>query len=72
MRRVGERAGISKLTRHRLRRTLGSRLYQAGLPLDRVSMVLGHADTRTTELYYARLRDDQVRTEMLGLLNGRS
>jgi integrase len=71
VRRVGERAGIPNLTPHRLRRTLGSRLYQDGLPLDRVSMVLGHADTRTTELYYARLREDQARTEMLVLLNGR-
>jgi len=72
VRRVGERAGISILTPHRLRRTLGSRLYQDGLPLDRVSMVLGHADTRTTELYYARLRGDQARTEMLAVLNAQT
>jgi len=70
--RVGERAGIANLTPHRLRRTLGSRLYQDGLPLDRVSMVLGHADTRTTELYYARLRDDQARVEMLAVLNAQT
>jgi integrase len=72
IRRVGDRAGIPNLTPHRLRRTLGSRLYQDGLPLDRVSMVLGHADTRTTELYYARLRHDQARNDMLAVLNGRT
>jgi integrase len=36
--RVGERAGILNLTPHRLRRTLGSRLYQDGLALDRARL----------------------------------
>jgi integrase len=66
---VGESAELSGLTPHRLRRTLGSYLIQHGRPLYEVSLVLGHADTRTTEMYYARLTADQVRAGMLVVMN---
>jgi len=42
------------------RRTYAQYLVDEGFPIDRVSVVLGHSNTRTTELAYARPRDDRV------------
>lgn len=38
-----------------LRKTFGSKLLQSGVPLDRVSHLLGHADMRITKQHYAQL-----------------
>jgi integrase len=48
VRRVGERAGIERLTPHRLRRTFGSYLLNKDVRLETVSELLGHADPRIT------------------------
>lgn len=65
VRRVGERAGIERLTPHRLRRTFGSYFLNRGVRMESVSNLLGHADTRITQLAYASLLPATVRDEML-------
>jgi integrase len=45
---------------HGLRDTFASHLVMAGVPLLTVSKLLGHADTRTTEKYYAHLAPDYL------------
>lgn len=49
------RAGIEGLRIHDLRRTLGSWLINDGVPLEVISKMLGHSDTRVTERVYAHL-----------------
>jgi len=68
VRRVGERAGIERLTPHRLRRTYGSYLLNRGLRLESVSKLLGHANTSITERAYAALLDETVRAELLAVV----
>lgn len=63
VRRVGERAGIQRLTPHRLRRTYASQLLNAGMRLESVSVLLGHADSRVTQQSYASLTPATVRRE---------
>ena len=66
VRRVGERAGLSRrLKPHTLRRTFGSDLLNRGVRLEVVSRLLGHASTAITEKAYARLEDKTIRDEML-------
>src|SRR5262249_2655896 len=68
VRRVGERAGIERLTPHRLRRTYGSHLLNGGARLESVSYVLGHANTSITEKAYAQLLPSTVRAEVLAVV----
>ncbi len=49
------------------RRTYAQYLVDEGFPIDRVSVVLGHSNTRTTELAYARPRDDRVVRQIVDL-----
>ena len=49
-------AGIADLHPHDLRRTFGSWLAQAGVPIDRVSKLLRHGDVGLTARVYAHLR----------------
>ncbi len=55
------KAGISPpMGFHGLRDTFASHLVMRGVPLLTVSKLLGHADTRTTEKYYAHLAPDHL------------
>ena len=49
-------AGVADLHPHDLRRTFGSWLAQAGIPIDRVSKLLRHGDVGLTARVYAHLR----------------
>lgn len=69
IRRVGERAGIERLTPHRLRRTFGSFFLNRGMRLETVSELLGHADPRITKQAYAALAKQTIRREMLEVLS---
>lgn len=54
-----------------LRKTFGSILWQKKVPLDRVSKLLGHGDTRITKKHYAQLNDDFDNTVNLIGLKGK-
>lgn len=55
------RAGVAPTSLHDLRRTCGCRLLQDhGMPLEKVSQWLGHADVRITQQRYAFLRAEDL------------
>lgn len=54
---LGERVGLH-FTNHDLRRTCGRMMYRAGVRLEEISRIFGHADTRTTILYLGLNFDD--------------
>lgn len=58
--RVRNRAGLSDVRLHDLRRSVGSWLAMSGHSLLEIGKVLGHASPRTTQIY-ARLTDDTAR-----------
>lgn len=52
---IGKRAGLDKtLTVHVFRRTLATRLADAGCPLETIQELLGHKKAETTQRYIAR------------------
>lgn len=59
---VGERAGLEKaLTVHVFRRTLATRLADAGAPLELIQELLGHRKAETTQRYIARSSSRVIR-----------
>jgi integrase len=56
---------VSGVTPHTLRRTFASDLLNRGVCLETISRVLGHADTRVTQAYYAEMLDETARDEIL-------
>ena len=74
--RIREGAGLEDVTLHDLRRTAGSFMAQAGVPLQVIQHVLGHAHPGVTKLY-ARLASKNERqaletlaSELSGVLGG--
>ena len=70
--RIREKAGLTgerMVTLHDLRRTSGSLLAQAGIPLYHIRGLLGHASESMTEIY-ARLGEDEMKqaVDVLGSL----
>jgi len=61
--RVRRRAGLSDVTLHTLRHTFASRLSMNGENLQTVAALLGHTNTRTTEIY-SHLADEHLRRAM--------
>ena len=57
-----------------LRRTYGSMLYRAGSTIDQVAEFLGHTETRTTRLWYAKLlvedQHEHVASAFAGVTGG--
>jgi len=51
VRKYGTGIGIPELDSHDLRRTFARLGYDAGVPVEQISKLLGHADTKTTMLY---------------------
>jgi site-specific recombinase XerD len=58
----GRAAGVSKLTAHRLRHTLATRLLNAGMDITRIQKLLGHEHVSTT-MIYARGQDATVEAD---------
>jgi integrase/recombinase XerD len=56
--RVAKRTGL-KFTNHTLRRTYGRTLWLAGVPLETISSLMGHEDTKTTTQYLGLNMDDK-------------
>lgn len=61
--RIRKAAGLEDVTLHDLRRTAGSFMAQAGVPLQVIQHVLGHAHPGVTKLY-ARLASDNERNAL--------
>ena len=64
--RICRAAGVSGVTIHDLRRTLGSRL-AAKVPLQVVAKVLGHRTVDTTMRSYAVIADSVAKDALLSL-----
>lgn len=54
LRRACARAGIEPCSLHTLRHSFGHAMAEAGVPLELVAPMMGHADTRMLERIYAR------------------
>jgi integrase/recombinase XerD len=67
LQRLFELAGIQGGHAHRFRDTFSIGLLQAGIPLDRVSVLLGHRNVRITEKHYSawvRERQEQLESDL--------
>jgi integrase len=62
---IADAAGIDKnVSSHDARRSCGSILLNAGVPIAVVSRVLGHSSVKQTESAYARLLDSTIADEI--------
>jgi integrase/recombinase XerD len=61
LRKLFRLAGVSDGHAHRFRDTFAVELLLAGVPLERVSILLGHQSVRITERYYAAWTDSRQR-----------
>ncbi len=57
--RIRKSAGLPNTTIHDLRRTVGSRMAQSGVPVEHIMQVLNHRDAKVTEVYMRLSRDTQ-------------
>jgi len=67
LQRLFELAGVIGGHAHRFRDTFAVELLLAGVPIDRVSVLLGHASIRITERHYApwtRSRQEQIENDL--------
>lgn len=65
LKKAAEDAGIDKpLSSHWARRTAGMMLLNAGVRLETVAKILGHASVKTTEKFYAEMQKKTVIDEM--------
>ena len=55
-----ERAGLGRVTIHEFRHTAAVHMLGAGIPLEKVSQVLGHSNTAITYKTYARFLPEQM------------
>lgn len=51
VRKIGKRAGVENVHPHRFRRTCATMALRRGMPLEQVSMMLGHEQISTTQIY---------------------
>ncbi len=68
---AAKRAKVAPLSPHDLRRAAGQWLIDLGMPLELVSRVLRHADTRITETVYARVRERDLADRMIDAIDPR-
>lgn len=59
--RAVDRAGVTPCTPHTLRHTAATWLAQAGVPMRKIALYLGHDDERTTARVYAHHSPDYLR-----------
>jgi integrase/recombinase XerD len=71
LKRGFEKAGIVKGHAHRLRDTYAVALLLEGVPMERVSILLGHTSIRVTEKHYSpwvRARQEQLEADVARVL----
>jgi hypothetical protein len=64
-----EKASLPHVWPHALRKAAGQWLIDLGVPIELVSKVLGHADTRITEHTYAKVKREDVGSRILSMLS---
>lgn len=67
LRRLFQLAGVPDAHAHRFRDTFSVELLQAGVPLERVSMLLGHRSVKVTEKHYSAwvlARQEQLESDV--------
>ncbi len=64
-----EEAKIAHLSPHDLRRAAGQWLIDLRMPLELVSLVMGHRDLRVTQQVYARVREEDLGSRMLDAIS---
>jgi integrase len=69
--RAAELAKVPHLWPHALRKAAGQFLIDLGVPLELVSRVMGHVDTRVTETIYAKVRQEDLGNRMLDAIDPR-
>ncbi len=65
------KAHLEHISAHALRKSCGQWLIDLGVPLELVSRVMGHADTRITETVYARVKEADMADRMIDALDPR-
>lgn len=60
LRKLGKKAGISRVHPHKLRRTLATHAIDKGMPIEQVQKLLGHAKIDTT-MRYAMVNQNNVK-----------
>ena len=68
---AAKKVAIEPLSPHALIKAAGQWLIDLSVPLELVSRVLGHADTRITETVYAKIKDEDVTDRMLDAIDPR-
>jgi integrase/recombinase XerC len=58
MHRIGQDAGLKRLTPHVLRHTFGKNLVDSGVGLEKVAALLGHSSLNTTRIYIVPNQQD--------------
>ncbi len=58
IRKLGKRAGVENCHPHRFRRTCATFALRRGMPLEKVSMMLGHNQLTTTQIYLSIDEDE--------------
>ena len=71
LREAAKLAKVPHVWPHSLRKAAGQFLIDLSVPLEIVSRVLGHADTRITERVYARVRAEDIGDRMLDAIDPR-
>lgn len=61
LKRLGEKAGTSRVHPHKFRRTLATHAIDKGMPIEQVQKLLGHAKIDTT-MHYAMVNQNNVKT----------
>lgn len=68
---AAKEAGLDHVWPHALRKACGQWMIDLGVTLEVVSRILGHADTRITELVYCRVSEDALWDRMLDSIDPR-
>jgi len=70
LRTACEHAGIPRVSPNDLRRTFGTWCRLAGMPTDRIAVLLGHADARMVERVYGKLDPAAMGPEIRAIFTG--
>jgi len=65
--KILRKANVADGTFHDLRRTYGTNMAEAGMPQSSLAYLMGHADSKTTEKFYIKIRRSHVVEQARGV-----